>query len=132
MKKKLSLIDEWLRRAQSNFEKAKAGRVSEGILFEDLCFDCQQAVEKSLKAFHIYLDIPFPMTHSITRLLENIEKSGIELPQHIKESIILTDYAVNTRYPGDYEPVSEQEYLEAVTITENVIKWIDKKIKNIL
>jgi HEPN domain-containing protein len=44
-----TLVDEWLKRAHSNLERAKAGRVSEEILFEDLCFDCQQAVEKSIK-----------------------------------------------------------------------------------
>jgi len=35
-------VEEWLRKARSNMERALAGKVSEGILYEDLCFDCQQ------------------------------------------------------------------------------------------
>jgi HEPN domain-containing protein len=41
-------VEEWLRRARSNIARAKIGRISEDVLYEDLCFDCQQAVEKSL------------------------------------------------------------------------------------
>jgi HEPN domain-containing protein len=44
---------EWIKRSKSNLERAKAGQVSEDILFEDLCFDCQQSVEKALKALLI-------------------------------------------------------------------------------
>ncbi|MGB9825381.1 MAG: HEPN domain-containing protein [Desulfofundulus sp.] len=46
----------WLRRARSNLERARLGRVSEGILYEDLCFDAQQAAEKALKAVLVQLE----------------------------------------------------------------------------
>ncbi len=39
--KNKSLVAEWLRRANSNLECAKAGKVTSQILFEDLCFDSQ-------------------------------------------------------------------------------------------
>ena len=39
-------VMEWLGRAKSNLERAKLGRASEDILYEDICFDCQQAAEK--------------------------------------------------------------------------------------
>jgi hypothetical protein len=39
----------WLRRARSNLARAKQDKPDE-VLFEDLCFDAQQAVEKALKA----------------------------------------------------------------------------------
>lgn len=40
------------------------------------------------------------------------------------EAIILSDYAVATRYPGDYEPVGEEEYLRALEIARSVCKWV--------
>lgn len=40
-----TLVDQWLSRARSNLDRARAGKVRETILYEDLCFDCQQAVE---------------------------------------------------------------------------------------
>ena len=121
--------EEWLRRARSNMARAKAGKVSEAILYEDLCFDCQQAVEKSLKGLLVHIGTDFPWTHSIARLIELIEANGIDIPEYVEESIILTAYAVNTRYPGSQEPVDEEEYKEAVGIAERVYNWVESKLK---
>lgn len=93
-----SLAESWLKRAKSNLERAMAGKISEGILYEDLCFDCQQAVEKSLKALLIQNEIEFPWTHSIGKLMELIEEKNLNIPNEIKEAITLTEYAVTTRY----------------------------------
>ena len=43
--KNREIILNWLKRARSNLERAKMGKVTQGILYEDLCFDAQQAVE---------------------------------------------------------------------------------------
>ena len=128
--KNKDIISEWLKRARSNLERARAEKISDEILYEDLCFDAQQAVEKSLKALLVRLDKPFPKTHSIGMLLKLIEETGIEIPDDINRSKILTDYAVDTRYPGMYEPVSEEEYKEALNLALGVFEWAGKIIKN--
>jgi len=124
------LVKQWLIRAKSNLERAKAGKFVDDILFEDLCFDCQQVVEKSLKALMIQLDIVFPWTHSITRLLELIEEKGFLLPENIKDALTLSDYAVMTRYPGEYEAVTEQEYREALEAACLVFDWVLHQVKD--
>ncbi len=98
-------------------------------MYEDLCFDCQQAVEKSLKGLLVYIDVVFPKTHSIAQLIELIEAVGIDIPEYVKESVTLTVYAVSTRYPSDQEPVDEDEYREAVRIAEKVYNWVESKLK---
>jgi len=35
----------------------------------------------------------------------------------------LTDYAVETRYPGGFEPVTQEEYEEVVALAEAVLLW---------
>ncbi|SNQ60328.1 HEPN domain-containing protein [Candidatus Methanoperedens nitratireducens] len=127
--KNQSLVEEWLKRAKSNLGRARIGKISEEILYEDLCFDCEQAVEKSLKALLVHISVAFPHTHSISSLIELIEDNGIEVPDEIKESISLTAYAVSTRYPGDFEPVDEEEYQEALKIAKKVFNWAKKRIK---
>ena len=127
--KNREIILNWLKRARSNLERAKMGKVTQGILYEDLCFDAQQAVEKSLKAILIKLNQPFPKTHSIGILLKLIEEAGVEIPENINQAKQLTAYAVNARYPGDYEPVKKEEYKEALKIAEDVFKWLDNIIK---
>jgi len=124
-----SLVRVWLKRAKSNLQIAKAGKVFEDILYEDLCFDCEQAVEKALKALLVSIDVSFPRTHSISHLIELIEEHSIMVPDEIKDSSSLTAYAVSTRYPGDFEPVDEQEYQETLETAEKVFNWVRKIIE---
>jgi HEPN domain-containing protein len=127
--KNKEFVTEWLRRARSNLERARVGQISEEILYEDLCFDCQQSAEKALKALLISLDKEFPWTHSIARLLELVSKAGIEIPAEVERVIDLTDYAVEARYPGEREPISEEEYEEALKLAEAIFDWVSKTIK---
>jgi hypothetical protein len=41
---------------------------------------------------------------------------------------MLNNYAVQTRYPGDYVPVNKEEYLEIKEVTENVLEWVKEMI----
>jgi len=125
-----SLVRIWLKRAKSNLQIAKAGKVFEDILYEDLCFDCEQAVEKALKALLVSIDVSFPRTHSIGHLIELIEQHSITVPDEIKDSSSLTAYAVSTRYPGDFEPVDEQEYQVTLETAEKIFNWVQKIIED--
>lgn len=95
---------------------------------EDLCFEAQQAAEKSLKAVMVLRGIQFPYVHDISRLVSLIEREGVEVPEVLLKAEKLTIYAVITRYPGVVRPVTEQEYLEAVEIAESVVLWAEKTI----
>ena len=111
----------WLQRAESNLRIARGGR-GEGIFLEDLCFEAQQAAEKALKALLIYLSDDFPRVHAFTLLLERLEQY-VAVPEAIREVVELSDFAVQMRYPGDYYPVSEDEYERALELAERVLDW---------
>ncbi|MBE3573230.1 MAG: HEPN domain-containing protein [Moorella humiferrea] len=114
----------WFQRAKSNLARAELGRQTSDILYEDLCFDAHQAVEKALKGIMAFLEMDIPKTHSIGYLLKLIEESGkVQVPESLKEAAILTDYAVTTRYPGDWEPIDEAEYKRAVSLAQEVYRW---------
>ena len=102
----------WLRRARSNLAIAQMGR-SERVMLEDLCFEAQQAAEKALKALLIYLSGDYPRTHAFTLLLTQLE-DHLPVPAAIRDVVDLSDYAVQTRYPGDYYPVSESDHHSVV------------------
>jgi HEPN domain-containing protein len=44
----VGIPEDWLRRARSNLARASTAKTDE-IMWEDLCFDAQQAAEKALK-----------------------------------------------------------------------------------
>jgi len=85
--------------ARSDLTLAKIAR-HEDVLLENLCFHAQQTVEKALKALSIYYNIDFPKTHNIKVILD-ILKTKVTIPEEINRSSILTDYAVTARYPGE-------------------------------
>mgnify|MGYP001608666970 CR=1 FL=1 len=113
---------EWLRRARSNLARAKADRDLADVVYEDLCFDAQQAVEKSLKAVLVHRGLGFPKTHDINVLLGLIARAGVGVPEELREADILTEYAVEARYPGLREPVARDEYERAVDLAEHNIR----------
>ena len=117
----------WIARATGNLRLA-ALCDSAGILYEDLCFQRQQAAEKALKAVHVHKNIPYRYTHNIDELVVNLRKGGIVLPDPSIFVADLTRYATETRYPGPYEPLSESDYREAFAAAEFIVQWARKEI----
>lgn len=117
---------EWLNRARSNLERARADVRLPGVYLEDLCFDAQQAAEKAIKALLIARRGHAPHIHDLRRLLELLEDCGEAIPQEIRGAELLTRYAAVTRYPGVTEPVAESDYHQAVAVATAVVKWAEQ------
>ena len=118
----------WLLRAKSNLALAEKGGKLKGVLLEDLCFNAQQAAEKALKSTCLARDIEFPRTHSIGHLIDILEAGGVDVPDMVKEADILTQYAVQSRYPGWAEEVTTTEHREALELAARVVFWAESVI----
>ncbi|HBI43733.1 MAG TPA: DNA-binding protein [Planctomycetales bacterium] len=117
---------EWIRRANSNL--ALSGTVLKDVDFADLCFDAQQAAEKSIKAVFIHRSETFPYTHDIEKLIRLLERNGLKVPKYVQAAKELTRFAHKTRYPGMGKPVTRSEYRRAVRIATAVVRWAEKHI----
>ena len=84
-------------------------------------------VEKAVKAVLIANGVPSTKTHNIGTLIGMLP-SNVVFPGELEEAMGLTTYAVMARYPGDLEPVTEDEYLEALSLAEKVIAWARDQI----
>ncbi len=118
---------DWLRYARSDLELARVKRPPE-VLLEELCFHAQQAAEKALKAVLIAKGVPPPKTHNIRTLLDILPPDIIP-PKEVEDAASLTDYAVISRYPGDFESVDEKEYKETIRLAEIVVLWAERTIR---
>ena len=116
---------EWMNRARSSLLMAK-NRVPQ-VYLEDLCFEAQQAAEKAVKALMIKRGIDFPYVHDLARLLSLLKEAGEAIPDAVGQARKLTRFATVTRYPMN-QTVTEQHYLEALTIAEAVIRWAEERI----
>jgi len=117
---------DWLRRARSDLALACAS-LPPDVLYNELCFHAQQAVEKSIKAVLVERSIEFRKVHSIAYLI-GLLPPDIGLPPEAVEAASLTSYAVIARYPGDYEEITEEMYQEAVRIAQVVFMWAGQAI----
>ena len=113
---------EWFRFARGDFVLARIDRPKE-VPSEYLCFHAQQAVEKALKALLVYFGRPVPRIHNLAALMTELSQF-IDIPPNVKTAAGLTVYAVVSRYPGDFVPIEEDEYREAVGWAEDVLEWV--------
>ena len=98
---------EWLGKAAEDLGSCRAliasGHVGNALFF------CQQAAEKSLKAFLTWHDRTFRRTHDIEELGAACGAIDSALSPLLEEADILSDYAWKLRYPGAaYTPDTEE------------------------
>ena len=112
-------IRAWLQKAYHDLLAARVLMRQRLPIYDKVCFHCQQAVEKALKALLLWKDIPFRRVHSLGYLLDLSEPVAGHL-RGLRDRIeALAPYAVEIRYPGDLLAVSCEEARAALnTISE--------------
>jgi len=118
----------WLERARSDLRLGKAALRAKGVLPEDACFHAQQCAEKALKALLLHQGIAFPKTHTIEVLLDLLKSQGTNIPSGVDESFGLSEYAVQTRYPGEWEPVTKAEARHSLEQAGLVLAWVEAQM----
>ncbi len=122
------LVLQWLMIADRDLMVAEQGLKAQIIITESICFHCQQAVEKYLKAFLVRYQIEFPKTHSIMNLINLCSKVDSSFKEKLSHYDILTDYAVEIRYPGEWFEPTIEEAKEAYELALEVKKFVQNKL----
>lgn len=116
---------QWVVKAQNDLLNADNNLCAADIPSDTVCFHCQQAAEKLLKAVLVARGIPPPRTHVLAVLSDNIAAFLPSVESLLDDLVILTPYAVATRYPDDdAELPSPDDAREARRCAENVLNWV--------
>ena len=116
--------DEWLRHADDDYNAAMYLKESHRSLNKIICYHCQQAGEKALKAVLAYHDEDIPRTYNLTTLLGLCETHCPGITNiFIDQSDYLTGFAVITRYPNEIE-ITEADMESAIEIAEKLISFV--------
>ena len=95
------LTREWIGKAENDWGSLlREIRARKNPNYDAACFFAQQCVEKYIKARLVEADIYFKKVHDLTYLLglaAEIEPLWMSYEQEFR---LLTDYAVEFRYPG--------------------------------
>ena len=95
------ITSEWVEKAEQDWGSLQREiRVRKNPNYDAACFFAQQCVEKYIKARLIEADIYFKKIHDLTYLLELVKPVEPLWVAYEDEMRILTDYAVEFRYPG--------------------------------
>ena len=118
----------WLIRARSDLALARVALAASDVLLEDVCYHTQQCAEKAIKALLVQRSLEFPDTHVLETLLDLLKHGGVEIPSLVDEAVELTQYAVQARYLGPWEPVTSEEAEFAVRIAAWVLEWVEGQL----
>jgi HEPN domain-containing protein len=122
----LKLIKQWVEKAEEDFRTAEyLLAIKEECLLNSVCFHSQQCIEKYIKAMLVYCSIQFPKSHDVVELL-NLIPDNYRPDLSIDDLAIINRYAVDTRYPGEWEIITRQEAEESVLIARDVRQKIRK------
>lgn len=123
-------LKRWLVKARRDLKVAEheIGFDAQEIITDAVCFHCQQAVEKFLKAYLISRNVEFPRTHNLELLRElctrqDREFAGLDLGG-------LTYYAVEARYPDDFFIPTADEAAKSLKIARAAKKLVSVKLSD--
>ena len=91
---------EWVQKAEDDHEAAAKLATGNGLLHDQVCFHCQQAAEKYLKALLEELGQHIPKSHELLDLLQLVQPHCPSIRALRRGLLFLTDFAVAPRYPG--------------------------------
>lgn len=111
----------WLRRAAGDLRAAEIDLAARPPLTGDAAFHCQQAVEKALKAFLAWHDVPFLLkTHDLAEIGQQCVRIGHSLEALARRAEALTVFAWVFRYPGDADEPPAPEVEAAFILAREV------------
>ncbi|MBI4708328.1 MAG: HEPN domain-containing protein [Candidatus Omnitrophica bacterium] len=132
MKTKNELIREWFKRGEKDLLTATHElSFDKDAVTESVCFHCQQAVEKFIKAYMVLLNIEITKTHEIGELITKCQEKDTEIAEFKETADKLTDYAVEIRYPEAPEVPTLEEAQEAVRVAKSIREFVRKKASNL-
>jgi len=95
------LTREWVEKAEQDWGSLhREIRARKNLNYDAACFFAQQCVEKYIKARLVEADIYFKKVHDLSYLLDLVVPVESLWSSYEQELRLLTDYAVEFRYPG--------------------------------
>ncbi len=118
---------EWIEKAEEDYNSAKWLLQAPDPGHNSICFHAQQCIEKYLKAWLQEADIPVPRTHDLEELLALIVPTLPDWSQWQPDLKRITEYAVDSRYPGDSATADDTQH--AMHVCEAVRQAVRTSLK---
>lgn len=115
-----SFTAQWVERAEHDLTNAEHTlELEDDCPFDTVAFHAQQCAEKYLKAWLVENDVDFARTHDLVILVGLAREAGLT-EIDASEIAPLNRYAVESRFPGEWDPITLEDATEAVEIARRV------------
>jgi HEPN domain-containing protein len=121
----------WIQFAQRDYDVA--AYLTENfrpLPVENICYGCQQAVEKSLKAILIYYTGDHPKTHDLVTLNNLCKQHTQEIALENKIAGLITRFATKSRYPDEVYDFTNEDVEIGLKYANQVIDKVREIITN--
>jgi|JI8StandDraft_1071087.scaffolds.fasta_scaffold15574_2 HEPN domain-containing protein len=107
----------WLNYSLDDLKTAKLilSTKDDWIVPRNICYLCQQAVEKAIKAIYVSENQRFHKIHDLDSLKNNLPDSWKDFGNTITDLSQLSDWAIEGRYPGDWNPPNTNDAMWRIT-----------------
>lgn len=121
------LFKEWMQYADEDQQMAEFALEAKGPA-NQICFHSQQLAEKCLKGFLAFNDSRFEKIHQLDYLLTLCQKLDPTFGEVTESVKFLTDFYIETRYPGDVPQFTLTEARQAYEAAKIVKEFILEKV----
>lgn len=115
----------WLDYAKNDLHAATVMLKLDDVAPRIICFLAQQSSEKALKSILILKGLKIVKTHDLDALSENLSDEDYKKFENYDLSW-LTEWSVESRYPGDWPEALPNDAKKAVEIATDVVDECNK------
>ena len=120
---KRQLVQGWLTKARRDLTSAHVLAAQVEPLLDTAVYHCQQAGEKSVKAFLTFHDCEFERIHDVERLVRLAMPYEGRFAEFVDGARLLTPYATFFRYPGITVEPTESEFAQAILAATDIYEF---------
>ena len=120
------VAEEWFRVAETDLASAEYLQDMRPIPVEVICYHCQQSSEKYLKGFLALKGETVKKIHDLVRLNKMCRKYEKGFKAIEEDCLMLTDFAVNVRYPFPMD-INEADMHLALKSARRIKDFVSEK-----
>ncbi len=128
MQDKVEIVKAWMTKGDHDLGTAKLTHAHIPEYKDTICFHCQQAIEKYLKAYLVHLEIEFKFVHDLICLLDLIKQKDPFGEEFYEMASSIEDFAVQIRYPDSTIEPEEHEVQAAIEFVEKFRRTVEQKM----
>ena len=115
---------DWAAKAENDLKLMRSAMRHKEPITDGACFHAQQCAEKYLKAILVEKNKSFPKTHDLVALSELCESVGVIVPVDADRLEMLSNYAVQARYPSAVP--TREDARSAIASAQSIRKFVRK------